>query len=71
MTDFRVITPKRLPARLPILSTAVGWPLLDRFSPPLWLWGAAGALSLIWWGLVLYALIAQELVDLFEGKHGE
>lgn len=39
MTERIRIKPSSLPPRLPLVSTAVLWLLLDRFNAPMWLMG--------------------------------
>lgn len=61
-TKRKEINPKYLPTRLPIVSTAVLWLLLDRMAAPQWLWGAAGLFVLAWWAAAIYVILRVEFV---------
>jgi hypothetical protein len=64
----KVISQKSLPVRIPLLSTAVLYLLLDKFSAPEWVWASVGTL----WGLLcvtaVIMLFTQETVDMFPGQ---
>ena len=44
-----IIANKYLPLRLPIVSTALCYIILDLYGAPGWLWGVMGTLFLIIW----------------------
>ena len=51
---MKVIHPKNLPTRLPMLLTAVIFLALDRYQPPGWLCGVAYTLlALLWIGCII------------------
>jgi hypothetical protein len=62
----KVISGNNLPSRLPIWSTLSCALALDRWNAPEWLWGAVGFLFLIGWVAMIYGMIVQEKVDIFE-----
>ena len=60
----KVINPKYLPAKLPILSTAVWYLLLEHFKlGNLW-WGITGTLMGLIWILCIYAVSVQKFIDI-------
>lgn len=50
---WNVIDANCLPTRLPYLSTAVAWLLLDRLDAPQWVWGAVGFFYLLLWAVAV------------------
>lgn len=66
MKDYKAIKGSNLPPRLPLTLTAVIYLLLDKFSLPEWILGAAGLFMLIWWTLAIYAIYKYEPVDIIE-----
>ncbi len=62
MKTRKVLKREYLPSRLPFLSTAVWWLLLDRLGAPGWAWGASGVLLALFWGVVIFALWHTEEV---------
>lgn len=67
MKKQKVISPKSLPARLPIWQTAVVWLLLDRFHAPGWVQGAVWMLIGVFWVLSAVSVFYLETrVDISE-----
>lgn len=63
MNRVRCIKQSNLPPRLPILSTAVIWLLVDRYDVPGAWRGVIWTLWAIWWALVCAAVWFYEPVD--------
>ena len=61
---MKVISGKCLPVKLPASHTAIAWLLMDRFSPPGWVWGSVGALFLLYWIVAIIAMCKQEPVEI-------
>lgn len=68
MKTTKVVPFSQLPMRLPIWPTAVLYLLLDRFNPPGWVWGAAGAIMALLWVICSIAIYKQEETPLKELK---
>lgn len=66
--DNRVISFKRLPARLPLVHGITVWLLLDRFAAPQWAMGVFWTLAVILGLLGLCLIAVQKQVDPLEGK---
>lgn len=62
---MKVIDPKRLPTRLPIISTITVWLAVDRLALPLLWRGVIGTLVVLYWGIAVYVVIKQEYTDVF------
>lgn len=63
MKTKKVISPKQLPTRLPILLGCVLWLMLDRYAAPGWAWGVAGTI----WGVLVLGFV----VNLFTDRYTE
>lgn len=66
MKKQKVVALKSLPMRLPILSTAVCYLLLDRFHVPGWAWGVAATIVVIVWIIAIISMVQSEHVELFK-----
>lgn len=62
---MKVIKYVNLPTRLPVVTTAVHFLLLDKFSAPMWVWGAWGAVMVMFWIAVITRFFTQQTVDVF------
>lgn len=60
---MKVISYSNMPARLPALTTAVGWLLLDRFDAPGWAHGAFWTIMICVWAVFLVTFITQEQTE--------
>lgn len=49
MKRTQVVAVKHTYFRIPWLTTAVWWLLMDRFDAPGWLWGATGVVIVVLW----------------------
>lgn len=67
-TTIKVISYKNLPARAPILLTAVAYLYLDRYNAPGWVWGIVGTLMAFLWISYMLANYWQEQIDLRKEK---
>ena len=66
MKKAKVVKVANLPARFPIVATAVWWMLFDRLHAPPLAWGVFYTLAAIIWVISIFAVFNQESVDLFE-----
>lgn len=66
-TKRPVIAWSSLPARLPIAGPLAIGLLLDRISPPGWLWGVVGSIVGLWWLAVIVSWGQSEPVDVARG----
>mgnify|MGYP001609613468 CR=1 FL=1 len=66
----KTIAYKNLPARPPILLTAVTWLGLDRVDAPGWAWGIAITLLVLIWIAQVVGMVKEVNVDLFAGGAG-
>jgi hypothetical protein len=64
MKNRKVISPKNLPSRLPIVLTFMLYIILDKFNAPQWLWGGLGSIIVALWILIIIARYHEEEVDL-------
>ena len=58
MKQRKVIDTSQLPARLPVVATAVAYLLLDKFHAPGWVWGILG---IVWIGIVVDLFHREEI----------
>jgi len=68
---MKVIKYENLPARKPLLFTAVLYLFLDKFNAPGYVWGICGTLMLLFWIGYFAKLYKQEKVDIFKKKSDE
>lgn len=68
---MKTIAYKNLPARPPLLLTAVTWLLLDRLDAPGWAWGIAITLLVLVWVAQIAGMIREDNVDLFAVPPGD
>jgi hypothetical protein len=64
----KVIKRKNLPSRPPLLLTAVLYLFLDKFNAPDLIWGILGTLMAIIWVAVIYSMVKEDDVDIFEWR---
>lgn len=65
MKRRETISYANLPTHLPVMSTLVGWLVLDRTRAPGWVWGVVGTiLGLFWIGSII-ALFLEDRTDIF------
>lgn len=64
----KVVSHKSLPARIPLISTAVLYLLLDKFHAPEWLWASIGTLWVLFLIGSVIAVFTQEPVELYPSK---
>lgn len=63
---MKTISRKNLPARLPIVHTALAILLLDYYDAPQWLYGVIGCILVMLWIAAIYTKSKEKEVDLFE-----
>lgn len=61
----KVIKVGNLPTRLPLLTTAVSWLILDRIQAPSWLFGSVGTILFIIWVTALHSMLTERKIDIF------
>lgn len=66
MKHPKVLHPKHLPGRLPLLQTLLWYLFLDKIHAPGWVWGVMGTLMVLVWAVSIYNLIVEEKVELKE-----
>lgn len=71
MKEMKKISRKNLPATLPLFKAMFLFMFMDYYNAPEWLWGIVIFLALIVFGLSIYSLSTEKLVDLFEGEKTE
>lgn len=64
----KVIARTNLPARAPVITTALSWLLLDRLAPPGWVNGAVWMFVGLLWLSFAFNLADQHVVDLFKER---
>jgi len=62
----KVIKRNQLPTYLPISGSISWFLLLDHFHAPSWVWGVWGTIWVIGWAICIWAMCAQEPVELTE-----
>lgn len=68
MNKKNVLSNNSLPARLPVVFTAVVYLLLDKFQAAEWVWGAAGLFLVLLWIFTFIAKSHEEHIDLLNKK---
>ena len=63
---MKTIKYDNLPQKLPIVSTAVAYLILDKFQAHSFVWGIIGTMFFIFWAVSIINLIISEQVDVFE-----
>lgn len=66
MKKSKVIAYKNLPAKMPIVSSAVAYLFLDKFNAPGWVWGVVITLFSLLWIICIVAKIIQEEVEVIK-----
>lgn len=66
MTDKKVISVKNLPARFPVLLTAVAYLYLDKYNAPGWVWGVSGTVLAILWVITIIVKAYEQDTDIFD-----
>lgn len=64
----RVIAPRNLPSRAPLVLTLIAWLFLDRFRAPGWVWGATGAFLLLLWIVWCYDVATALRIDVLSNR---
>ena len=64
MKKVKVISYKNLPAKLPLLSSAVSYLFLDKFNAPGWVWGVVITLFSILWISCVIKLSNEDVIDI-------
>ena len=60
---MKVLHPRHLPTKLPILTTAVIYLVMDKFHPAGWVWGVVITLLVIYWIASIVALGRDKFVS--------
>lgn len=68
MKETKVIKRSNLPTKIPIWSTLLTYLACDYWNAPLWLIGALGTLFTLVWLAVIFRLLTEDEVDIFENK---
>jgi hypothetical protein len=66
MKKQKVIKFSNLPKSLPTIQTAIAYLLLDKFSPPQFIWGAICLFYLFVWIIYLVIVFNQQQQDIFK-----
>ena len=66
MKNEKVISVKNLPARFPVLTTAVSYLYLDKYNAAGWVWGVVGTVLAILWILVVIVKAYEEETDILK-----
>jgi hypothetical protein len=61
----KVIHPKNLPSKLPLLLTAVAWLMLDRLQPAGWVHGVVYTIIAILWIISIVGMVREQQLDIF------
>lgn len=66
MKNRKVISYKNLPSKIPLLSSAVAYLLLEKFNAAGWVWGVFITLFSLIWIVMIYGLATEETTDVFK-----
>jgi hypothetical protein len=61
---MRVLSFKQLPVRPPINSTLIWYLFLRQVEAPLWVWGGVGMLFALSWGVLVWQVCTQKMVEI-------
>ena len=66
MKKSKVINPKNLPLRPPLIGTLVWWLVFDKLDVPGWGWGVMGTLLAVVWAVWVFEFFTRDLVNVLK-----